>query len=390
MVIAFSVGVLLPTMGLVTPTHAQQTIIPAPPQLAATGYLLIDATTGKVLVEHNANEPLPPASLTKMMTSYIVSSEIERGNINETDLVPISVRAWKMGGSRMFVREGTEVSVKDLLRGVIIQSGNDASVALAEYIAGSEDGFVDIMNQQASLLGMSNTQFKNATGWPAEGHFTTAWDLSLLAKALINDFPSHYALYAEKQFTYGAPGEQPKTQRNRNQLLFRDDSVDGIKTGHTDAAGYCLVSSAKRDNMRLISVVMGTRSESARASESQKLLSYGFRYYQTHRLYSAGDVLTESKVWGGKDDIIELSVPEDIHLTIPRGAADNLKAEVSMEEVIKAPIATNEELGVLTVALEDEKLLERSLVAKKAIEQAGFFARIWDSLLLFFMNLFNG
>ncbi len=370
-------------------TQASPTIIPAPPQLAASGYILLDADTGKVLVEHNADELLPPASLTKMMTSYIVSEDIENGKIGEDDQVHISVNAWRMGGSKMFIREGTEVPVIDLLRGVIIQSGNDASVALAEHVAGSEGAFVDIMNQQATLLGMNNTTFKNATGWPAEGHLTTARDLSVLARAMINDHPEHYALYAEKYFSYGAPGELPKNQPNRNRLLFTDSSVDGIKTGHTEEAGFCLVASAKRDGMRLISVVMGTRSDKARAQESQKLLAYGFRYFQTHKLYSAGDQLAESRVWAGQSGQVGLGLANDVYLTIPRGTADELKAEMHIDEVIKAPFAAGQELGNLTVTLDDEQLVDVPLVAITGVEQAGFFARIWDMIVLFFLGLFR-
>jgi serine-type D-Ala-D-Ala carboxypeptidase (penicillin-binding protein 5/6) len=363
---------------------ANAAIIPAAPQLAASGYLLMDADSGEVLVEHNADEQLPPASLTKMMTSYIVSAEIENGHINEDEKVPISVRAWKMGGSKMFIREGTMVAVKDLLRGVIIQSGNDASVALAEHVAGSEGAFVDVMNQQAQLLGMKDTVFKNSTGWPVDGHVTTARDLSLLARALIRDYPDHYALYSEKYFTYNGIN-----QPNRNKLLFRDKSVDGIKTGHTEAAGYCLVSSAKKDGMRLISVVMGAHSEDARADESQKLLTYGFRYFQTHKLYSAGDVIDRTRVWSGVSDDVSLSVMKDVFLTIPRGAQDDLKAEMHLDEIIKAPLDKGQELGNLTVSLEGEKLIDVTLVAQEMVEEAGFFARIWDAIKLFFYKLLN-
>lgn len=370
-------------------THAAPSIIPAPPQLAASSYLLLDAATGKILVEHNANQPLPPASLTKMMTSYIVSNEIHEGHINGSDLVPISVKAWRMGGSKMFIREGTQVAVEDLLRGVIIQSGNDASVALAEYVGGSEGAFAEIMNQQAQVLGMYNTQFKNATGWPADGHYTTAYDLSLLARALINDFPEHYSIYAEREFAYGAPGEEVITQSNRNRLLFRDKSVDGIKTGHTEAAGFCLVASAVRDNMRLISVVMGTRSEAARADESQKLLAYGFRYYQTTTALEGGTELASQRVWGGKVDQVSLGLPADIALTIPRGAAGKIKTETLLENEIKAPIEQYQPLGRVVLTLEDEVLAEQPLVALMAVEEAGFFARMWDNVQLFVLDLFS-
>jgi serine-type D-Ala-D-Ala carboxypeptidase (penicillin-binding protein 5/6) len=364
--------------------NARQTIIPAPPQLAASGYLLIDADTGKVLVEHNADQPLPPASLTKMMTSYIVSSEVDSGNMGEDDLVNISVKAWKMGGSKMFIREGTRVPIKDLLRGVIIQSGNDASVALAEHVAGSEAAFVDVMNQQAALLGMNSTEFHNATGWPAEGHVSTARDLSLLAKALINDFPDHYKLYSEKYFKYNGIN-----QPNRNKLLFRDSSVDGLKTGHTEEAGYCLVSSARKNGMRLIAVVMGTRSDSARAAESQKLLAYGFRYFQTHKLYSQGDELASARVWAGQQEQVSLGIEKDVYLTIPRGAEEELEASTHIDDVIKAPFKAGQELGNLTVVLNGEMLVDIPLVAINEVAEAGILARLWDSIKLFFLGLFS-
>ncbi len=358
-------------------------IIPAPPQLAASAYILIDADTGKVLVEENADEQLPPASLTKMMTSYIVSHEIDSGRIKATDEVPISVKAWQMGGSKMFVREGTKVPVEDLLRGVIIQSGNDASVALAEYVAGSESAFADVMNQQAQLLGMTHTTYKNATGWPADGHVTTARDLSLLARALIRDFPDHYSLYSEKYFKYNGIN-----QPNRNKLLFRDKSVDGLKTGHTEAAGYCLVSSAKKNGMRLISVVMGTKSDESRASESQKLLAYGFRYYTTHQLYAENQVLSTPRVWGGLAQEVNLSAGDAVYLTIPRGSEDSLQAQLHVDQVIKAPVSVGQELGNLTVELDGEVLLDVPLLAQENVAEAGFFARIWDDIKLFFIGFF--
>lgn len=368
-----------------TPTLAPQpTIIPSPPQLAATGYLLIDADTGQVIVEHNADERLPPASLTKMMSSYIVSQEIERGRIGEQDMVNISVKAWRMGGSKMFIREGTQVSVHDLLLGVIVQSGNDATVALAEHISGSEDAFVDVMNQKAALMGMTQTHFENSTGWPAEGHLTTARDLSILARAVINDHPDHYALYKEKYFVWN-----DIRQPNRNLLLFRDETVDGLKTGHTDEAGFCLVSSAKRGDMRLISVVMGTRSEEARAAESQKLLTYGFRYFETRALYKSGDVINTARVWGGEKNSVNYGVSQDIKLTLPRGKQDDLQADLVINSVIKAPLEVGQAIGTLTITLEDQVLTEVPVVALEPVERAGFFARLVDSIKLFFRNLFS-
>lgn len=377
-----SIGLLLSLL----PAFSQAKIlIPAPPELAASAWILMDANTGKVLVEHNADQQLPPASLTKMMTSYIVAAELHNGKIKEQDMVPISVTAWKMGGSKMFVREGTQVPLMDLLRGVVIQSGNDASVALAEYLAGSESAFADVMNQQAQLLGMKNTTFHNATGWPSDGHLTTARDLSLLARALIQDYPEHYDIYAEKYFEYN-----DIKQPNRNRLLWRDSSVDGLKTGHTDEAGFCLVASAVRNNMRLISVVMGTSSEEARARESQKLLSFGFRYYETGKVYSAGDILKENaRVWYGVEDSVNLVVSEDLYLTIPRGSKDQLEARVLSDEDLEAPLTEGQSLGNLVISFEGEPLLDTALVADRSVEEAGIFSRLWDAIKRFFIGIFS-
>lgn len=362
---------------------AREVIIPAAPQLSATSYLLIDANSGQVLAENRSETRLPPASITKLMTSYIVSSEIERGAISLDDQVLISVKAWQMGGSKMFIREGTRVSVSDLMRGMIIQSGNDATVALAEHVAGSEEAFVDIMNQQAALLGMNDTQFRNSTGWPDPEHYSSAKDIAMLARALINEFPESYKLYSEQYFSYNGIN-----QANRNKLLFRDKTVDGMKTGHTDEAGYCLVASSEKDGMRLISVVMGTDSDAARAAESQKLLAYGFRYYHTHKLYSAGEVITESPIWKGKADSINLGVLEDVYLTVPRGSEDNLIAKASIDEVIEAPVVKDQNLGLMRVTLNEEELLSVPLHALAPVESAGLMSRMSDSVTLFFKQLF--
>ncbi|MFT6753840.1 MAG: D-alanyl-D-alanine carboxypeptidase (penicillin-binding protein 5/6) [Candidatus Azotimanducaceae bacterium] len=360
-------------------------IIPAAPQLSAEGYLLIDAGTGKILVEHNSQQRLPPASLTKMMTSYVASSEIINNTLKIDEDVDISVRAWRTEGSRMFVKEGTKVKVSDLLSGIIIQSGNDASVALAEHIAGSEDAFADVMNQQAELLGMVDSHFMNATGLPDENHYTTASDLAKLTIALINDYPEHYKLYGEKYFTYN-----DIRQPNRNQLLWRDKSVDGVKTGHTSAAGYCLVSSAVRNGMRLISVVMGAQSEEGRAVESQRLLSYGFRYYETLSLYKADEVLKKVRVWGGQTPGINLGLAESLVITVPRGAKETLKASMDIQQVIKSPIKKGQLFGKLTVVNGDEEIASVDLVALMDQEEGGFFKRLWDSVALFFTELFSG
>lgn len=367
-----------------TSLQAASALIPAPPQVSARAYLVMDADTGHLIAADRETERFPPASLTKMMTSYIVEYEISKGNISEEDLVLVSEKAWRTGGSRMFIQEGTQVKVGDLLRGVIIQSGNDASVALAEHIAGSERAFADLMNQHARLLGMENTHFMNATGLPAEDHYSSAEDLAKLAKALITRFPDQYAIYAQKYFTYNNI-----RQPNRNKLLWRDDSVDGIKTGHTEEAGFCLVASAKRDGMRLISVVMGTDSEEARARESQKLLSYGFRYYRTHQLYEAGDVLKDTKVWAGARDQVRLGLTEDLAVTVPRGKTDQLEATLELDKVIKAPVAQGEELGRVRVTLDGETVTSVPLVALEPVQEGGLFKRIWHAIMLFFIGLIS-
>lgn len=362
---------------------AAPALIPRPPQLAAKSWLLMDAVSGKVIVEHNIDKQLPPASLTKMMTSYLAAHEMVLGNVQETDLARISIKAWKMGGSKMFIREGTDVPAIDLLRGVIIQSGNDASVALSEFIAGSEDAFVDLMNQQAQLWGMDKTHYENATGLPGKTHLTSARDLSILAQHIINDHPTYYGIYSEKEFSYNNI-----RQSNRNKLLWRDPTVDGLKTGHTDEAGYCLVASAIKNDMRLIAVVLGTRSENARAQETQKLLTYGFRYFESHKLYSAQDSLQESPLWAGINDSLALGVADDVVINIPRGQYENLVASVEMDKIIKAPIKKGQSLGYVKVMLDEDELINIPLVALTDEEEAGIFKRIWHSIMLFFKGLF--
>jgi D-alanyl-D-alanine carboxypeptidase (penicillin-binding protein 5/6) len=357
---------------------------PPPPSIAASSYLLVDADTMRVLVEHNSHEPLPPASLTKIMTAYVAEIEIDAGRIKLEDQVPVSVNAWRTGGSRMFIQEGSTVSLDDLLRGVIISSGNDASVAIAEFIAGSETAFADMMNQQAVRLGMRDSYFQNATGLSAPDHLTSAWDMALLTRALIREFPEHYAIYAERSFRFNNI-DQP----NRNRLLWRDRTVDGVKTGHTDAAGWCLVASAVRGSMRLISVVMGAESDEARMRESQKLLSYGFRYFETHKLYEAETPLKTARVWYGDAREVTLGTLEDVHVTISRGGYDALQAETLMPGAIEAPIARGQELGQLRLTVAGEVIAQIPLVALAEVEQAGFFARLLDFIRLLFANLFS-
>ena len=352
---------------------------PVPPPIAAKGYLLEDFSSGAVLAEHGADKRLEPASLTKIMTAYVVFHELEAGNISLQDQVLVSKKAWKTPGSRMFIEVGKKVSVDDLIHGMIVVSGNDACVALAEHIAGSEESFVALMNEYARRLGMDGTHFVNATGLPHPDHYTTPSDILKVTRALIREFPQYYPIYSQRQFTYNGI-----TQKNRNRLLWRDPSVDGVKTGHTSTAGYCLVASAKRDGMRLLSVVMGTASEEARAQESQKLLNYGFRFYQTHRLFRAGQPLREVRVWKGDRNHLPLGLEQDLVVTIPRGSYDHLKARTSLQTGIVAPVKAGQPLGRLIVELDGEPLEEVPLVALRPVEEGGFFHNLVDSLLMIF------
>lgn len=372
---------------LASVASAAPALIPSPPAVAAKGYLLIDANSGKVLVEKNADERLEPASLTKMMTSYIADYELAQGNINLDDQVKISTNAWARnfpGSSLMFLEAGKEVAVSDLLRGVVISSGNDASVALAEHIAGSTQAFADIMNQHAALLGMNDSHFMNAHGLPDDEHYTTARDMATLAQAIIRDFPEHYKLYAEKSFTYNNI-----KQSNRNALLWRDSSVDGLKTGYTKSAGYCLVSSAKKSDMRLIAVVMGAASTEGRIRESQKLLSYGFRYYKTLKLYDAEQVLSQAQVYGGAAEMVNVMTKDAVYVTVPRSQAKDIEAQMSVDKYIEAPLAKHAVLGEVVITLNQEVQIKQDLVAQTAVEEGGFFLRLWHKLKLFALRLFE-
>ncbi|MCW8944919.1 MAG: D-alanyl-D-alanine carboxypeptidase [Sedimenticola sp.] len=351
--------------------------VPAPPTVAGTGHLLIDFDSDRILSSENADQSLEPASLTKIMTAYVVLREIHEGHVTLQDQILVSKKAWRTPGSRMFIEVGKKVSLETLLKGMIIQSGNDASVALAEHVAGSEETFANLMNEHAQRLGMFNTHFANSTGLPAEGHLTTALDIALVTKATIKEFPDFYAWYSTKEFTFN-----DIKQKNRNRLLWRDDAVDGVKTGHTEAAGYCLVASAKKDGMRLISVVMGTQSEDARAKESQALLNYGFRFFETHRLYGAGDKLTTTRVWKGSKEQLSLGLNQDLFITIPRRQYKNLQASMSIDPKIMAPVNKGTTLGKVTVALEGETILETDLVALEAISEGGILQNIKDTVLL--------
>jgi len=364
-----------------------QAIIPRPPEINASSYILLDAKTGHVIVEENADEALPPASLTKIMTSYIAEEEIQSGNLDLDDMVHISEKAWRMEGSKMFVEVDSEVRVEDLLRGIIIQSGNDASVAIAEHIAGSEQAFADMMNQYAEVLGLSNSYFMNASGLDTELYYNTmsARDLATLARATIQEHPEFYSINAEREFTYNGI-----RQTNRNSLLFRDRNVDGLKTGWTDAAGYCLVASAVRDDMRLISVVMGTESEEARAIETQKLLTYGFRYYETHKLYDQDQILTNVPVWSGEQSEVDLGITEEVYVTIPRGQAEAMNATVDVDEVIRAPLDNGQIMGVVNVTLDEDVIYRGDVIAMQAVSEGNLFKRFVDWLTLVFSNMFSG
>ncbi len=357
-------------------------IIPDAPPISAKSYILMDADTGHVLAERDSGNPLPPASLTKIMTSFVAAGEIAAGRVGLGDEVPISVKAWRTGGSKMFVREGTSVKLEDLLRGIVIQSGNDASVAVAEYIGGDEDGFANMMNAHARELGMAASRFVNATGLPDDGHHSSARDLALLSAALIRRYPEHYRMYAEKSFKYGDI-EQP----NRNRLLWRDKSVDGVKTGLTDAAGYCLVASAERDGTRFIASIMGAKTNDARFQDAQKLLAYGFRYFESQRLYGPDDVLASAEVWYGVTDVVDVGVSEALRLTFPRGRYGDLDAAIDLPRHLEAPIDADAELGALRLTLDGEVLAEAPLVAKASVAEAGFLSRVGDGIALFFRDL---
>ena len=354
-------------------------IVPAPPKINASSYLVVDFDSGRFLVEENIDQRVEPASLTKMMTVYIVSSELAEGNIALSDMVMVSEEAWRMTGSRMFIEVDKQVSVEDLLKGVIIQSGNDASVALAEHISGSEEVFAQVMNQYAEQLGMTATHFMNSTGLPHPEHYTTARDMAILARAVIADHPEIYAWHSIKEFTFNGI-----KQHNRNQLLWRDSSVDGIKTGHTDNAGYCLVASAKREDMRLISVVMGTEGSKARTRATQSLFNFSFRFYETHKLYAAGEVINSTRVWKGDRENFDIGLEQDLYVTISRGKYKNLDAKIEISPTIVAPVAQSQDMGTLNVTLDSEKVATRPLVALQAVSEGSFFNRIKDDIRLLF------
>jgi D-alanyl-D-alanine carboxypeptidase (penicillin-binding protein 5/6) len=356
-----------------------QAPIPSAPDLGARGYILIDNDSGKLLAAKNENERLDPASITKLMTAYVTFKAINSGQLSLDDQVPVSEKAWRTAGSRMFIEVDTRVSVEDLLQGMIVQSGNDASVALAEYLAGTEDAFVQLMNQYALELEMRDTQYKNVTGLPSKNHFTSAADIARLARAIISEFPQYYRWYSQKEFTYNGIA-----QKNRNALLWRDPSVDGMKTGMTDAAGYCLVSSAQRDDMRLIAVVLGTKSSMARTNDSQALLNYGFRFFETRLLYEAGGSVAETRVWKGEMENANLGLTSDLYVTIPRGSYEQLQAKIELPDQVIAPVTRTTQIGRVRIDLDNETLAEANLVALNTINEGTIWQVAKDSVLLWF------
>ncbi len=366
-------------IGFSTIANAMKRPVPAPPKIGANSYILIDYHSGKVLAERAPDTKVAPASITKLMTAYVVFNELKSGNITLEEEVTISEKAWRTSGSRMFVEVGKKVPVEKLLKGMIIQSGNDASVALAEHVAGGEDTFAQFMNQYAKKLGMNNTHFMNGTGLPHKDHYTTARDISILARNLINNFPSFYDWYSQKSYTYNNI-----TQHNRNKLLWQDKYVDGLKTGYTEDAGYCLAASAEREGMRLVSVVLGTNSAKARAKQSQQLLNYGFRFYETKLLYGGNEPRLSANVWKGEKEKFQLGIKDDLFITIPRGQYKFLKASTTLDNKITAPISKGQKFGEVTIKLDEDTIAKRDLIALENIKDGGIWRSMVDSVKLWF------
>ena len=356
---------------------AEESFIPDPPSLTAKNYLLIDANTNKVLAELNSEEKIEPASITKIMTGYVVSDQIKGGFISLDDEVLISEECWRRGGSRMFIQQGTKVSLLDLIKGMVIQSGNDASCAIAEHVAGSENNFVDLMMRYAEQLGLRNTNFINATGWPDNDHYSSAEDIAKISSLLINNFPEHYSLYKEKWFTFN-----DIRQRNRNALLWQDDSIDGLKTGHTESAGYCLVSSGVKNNTRLIAVTLNSSSEKTRLTDNRRLLDYGFRYYRTQKIISRNQSIKEAQVWGGVKEFVGLSPVKDFYLTLPLRDFKKIEPSVILNNHLQAPLEENEVVGKIIFNLGEEEVGSIELMTLEGVEGLGFFGSAWSNIKL--------
>ena len=357
--------------------EAEESFIPDPPSLTAKNYLLIDAYTNRVLAELNAEEKIEPASITKIMTGYVVSDQIKGGFISLDDEVLISEECWRRGGSRMFIQQGTKVSLLDLIKGMVIQSGNDASCAIAEHVAGSEDNFVDLMMRYAEQLGLRNTNFINATGWPDNDHYSSAEDIAKVSSLLINNFPEHYSLYKEKWFTFN-----DIRQRNRNALLWQDDDIDGLKTGHTESAGYCLVSSGVKNNTRLIAVTLNSSSEKTRLTDNRRLLDYGFRYYRTQKIISRNQSIKEAQVWGGIKESVSLSPVKDFYLTLPLRDFKKIEPSVILNSHLQAPLEENEVVGKIIFNLGEEEVGSIELMTLEGVEGLGFFGSAWSNIKL--------
>ncbi len=360
---------------------------PQPPEINAKAYILMDANTGQVLAEKNMHDRLPPASLTKLMTAYVASAALRQGQIKFEDLVTISEKAWRMGGSRMFIQVGSKVPVKELLDGIIVASGNDASVAMAEHVAGTEDAFVQLMNENAARLGMKNTHYTDSTGMPDANHYTTAYDLANLSRAIINDYPEDYAWYKKKWVMFNNI-----RQPNRNRLLWRDESVDGIKTGHTEEAGYCLVSSALRNEMRLIAVVLGAPGDNSRTQDSQALLNWGYRFFETHKLFTAQQTIAaknQPRVWFGKNKYAKLGFSKNEYVTIPANQFKQLQANIVINHKLMAPIIKGQQYGVVNVTLAGNPQVAIPVVALEDDLKANIFKRGWDHFLILVTGWFT-
>lgn len=361
-------------------SHAESTI-PEPPKLEATQYLLIDFLSGTELAAKDPDKKIEPASITKLMTAYVLYQELEKGNISVEDRVIVSQKAWKMEGSRMFLEAGKKVPLGRMISGLIIQSGNDAAIALAEHIAGSEENFVRKMNEEAARLGMTNTNFVNVTGWPNPRHYMSARDIATLTRTVISEYPEHYKMYKEKEYSYNGI-----KQYNRNKLLWHDKTVDGVKTGHTESAGYCLLSSAQRGSMRLISVVLGADSDKTRTNYSQQLLEYGFRFFETHKLYDANSVLTEARVWKGTQSKVPTGILEDFYVTIPKGHYSQLKGLMEINKSIDAPVKRGDVIGTAIIRDLDRIVLQKPLVAMDSVDAGGTWTNISDSVKKVFVE----